>query len=444
MGTVLSFSPREQKPYYGDYTLNNHNYEALNNTRNREKIINNENANILSEKNSLDRNAYKKHSLFINALSWKRFASTNKKKIDNRNKNNLSLRQPLDNIHPFIDNNKNIQKALSCYNIRPSSVGQLDLVRNNNHAHTPTDKLPPKAVLTSAPSSNNHQELQQVAKYTTTTVLPLARQQVQPVHQIVKHQQVLPHLSQHQQQRSVHHKQLGGASPSRKTVIQASTSELLKCLGTHLQTTCTQLSDFQAADAVMWLRTVDRSLLLQGWQDIAFINPANVVFVYLLVRHLVTDEIESEHELQAIVLTCLYLSYSYMGNEISYPLKPFLVEDDKDRFWDRCLHIINTLSGDMLRINAEPAFFTEVFTELKACGVNPYSHHHHHHHHHHTLHPQTPTSPHSPSSTISSIPNTPSPQQEQNPILASDQQLQRPKSQQLTLPQMPAPLKTAA
>lgn len=257
MGTVLSFSPREQKPYYGDYTLNNHNYEALNNTRNREKIINNENANILSEKNALDRNAYKKHSLFINALSWKRFASTNKKKIDNRNKNNLSLRQPLDNIHPFIDNNKNIQKALSCYNIRPSSVSQLDLVRNNNHAHTPTNKLPPKAVLTSAPPSNHHPDLQQVVKYTTTTVLPITRQQLPVTQHIVQQQQ---------QQQRPGSKQIGGASPSRKTVIQASTSELLKCLGSHLQTTCTQLSDFQAADAVMWLRTVDRSLLLQGWQ----------------------------------------------------------------------------------------------------------------------------------------------------------------------------------
>lgn len=101
----------------------------------------------------------------------------------------------------------------------------------------------------------------------------------------------------------------------------------------------------------------------------AFINPANVVFVYMLVRELVEDDIEHEQDLQAIVLTCLYLSYSYMGNEISYPLKPFLVEDSKDQFWDRCLDIVNRLSGSMLRINAEPGFFTEIFTELKACGI---------------------------------------------------------------------------
>lgn len=34
-----------------------------------------------------------------------------------------------------------------------------------------------------------------------------------------------------------------------------------------------------------------------------------------------------------------------------------------------CLLIVNRLSGNMLRINAEPGFFTEIFTELKACGV---------------------------------------------------------------------------
>jgi len=81
----------------------------------------------------------------------------------------------------------------------------------------------------------------------------------------------------------------------------------------------------------------------------------------LVVRDLVRDDVSTEHELQATVLTCLYLSYSYMGNEISYPLNPFLVEEDKAVFWDRCLVIINRLSSDMLRINSDPSFFTEIF-----------------------------------------------------------------------------------
>ena len=47
---------------------------------------------------------------------------------------------------------------------------------------------------------------------------------------------------------------------------QASTSELLKCLGNFLYNRCYKLRDFQPGDCIMWLRTVDRSLLLQGWQ----------------------------------------------------------------------------------------------------------------------------------------------------------------------------------
>ncbi|XP_015109090.1 cyclin-dependent kinase 5 activator 1 isoform X1 [Diachasma alloeum] len=329
MGTVLSFSPKERRSssvypptghQHSDFTLNNFNYEQLNNAKNRENksvtavapapqntnnhslqnnninLNNNDNARIISEKNALEKNL-KKHSLFINALSWKRFSTTNnnKKKLDNKNKN-MTFRQPLDNI-PIVDKNKNIQ--------------------------TPQTKAPV--------SNNNH-----------TTHNP-------------KCDKIVDRSQQ-------------PAGP-RKTVIQASTSELLRCLGVYLHGKCTRLRDFQAGDAVMWLRTVDRSLLLQGWQDVPFINPANVVFVYMLVRELVDGEEASERELQATVLTCLYLSYSYMGNEISYPLKPFLVEDSKDKFWDRCLLIVNRLSSKMLRINSEPGFFTEIFTELKACGT---------------------------------------------------------------------------
>lgn len=152
-----------------------------------------------------------------------------------------------------------------------------------------------------------------------------------------------------------------------KKVLQCSTSELLKCLGNYLSRKCPHLKNFDASDAIMWLRTVDRSLLLQGWQDINFLNPANVVFVYLLIRDHINDEnlVTSEADLQAMVLTCLYLSYSYMGNEISYPLKPFLVEEDRERFWNRCLKIINSSSSKMLRLNQNSSYFTDVLQDLK-------------------------------------------------------------------------------
>lgn len=103
-------------------------------------------------------------------------------------------------------------------------------------------------------------------------------------------------------------------------------------------------------------------------QDQCFISPASLVFVYLLCREAVDEDTCSERELHATFLTVLYLAYSYLGNEISYPLKPFLVESSRDAFWERALELIERLSDDMLRINADPHFFTEVFQDLKNQG----------------------------------------------------------------------------
>ncbi|XP_011787745.1 PREDICTED: cyclin-dependent kinase 5 activator 2 [Colobus angolensis palliatus] len=157
--------------------------------------------------------------------------------------------------------------------------------------------------------------------------------------------------------------------PTRRVIVQASTGELLRCLGDFVCRRCYRLKELSPGELVGWFRGVDRSLLLQGWQDQAFITPANLVFVYLLCREsLRGDELASAAELQAAFLTCLYLAYSYMGNEISYPLKPFLVEPDKERFWQRCLRLIQRLSPQMLRLNADPHFFTQVFQDLKNEG----------------------------------------------------------------------------
>ena len=314
MGTALSFSPRARKPLYEEINLNNFNYEVLNNAKNQA---------MSKEKNM------KKHSIFISTLSWKKFNSSSKKKDKNFVKtSNQRIPGRIDNNLSDMENNnttkQTFQKSVSCYNLKTTSIAPTcgyGLESNDNSSSVKNNNNVLKRI-----------ENKEVRAVQTQTIPPTSTEVTSP----------------------------------KKTVIQASTSELLKCLGEFLRKRCYRLRHFEPCDAVMWLRTVDRSLLLQGWQDIAFINPANVVFVYMLVRELVHDEILTEHELQAITLTCLYLSYSYMGNEISYPLKPFLVEDDKDKFWDRCLLIINRMSSNMLRINKDPSYFTEVFTELKA------------------------------------------------------------------------------
>ncbi|XP_028292752.1 cyclin-dependent kinase 5 activator 1-like [Gouania willdenowi] len=151
----------------------------------------------------------------------------------------------------------------------------------------------------------------------------------------------------------------------RRIVIQASTGELLRCLGDFMCRRCFKLKELNSGEVILWFRNIDRTLLLQGWQDQGFITPANVVFVYLLCEDAIEDRVESTAELQGTFQTCLYLAYSYMGNEISYPLKPFMIESNKDVFWDTSLRIIDRMSAKMLQLNADPHFFTEVFQDLK-------------------------------------------------------------------------------
>nr|XP_019549596.1 cyclin-dependent kinase 5 activator 1 [Aedes albopictus] len=394
-GTLMLLQQNHPSNINGSANINsiNNNINSNNNSNSIQERNNNNNtsntdsARILSEKNALEKNL-KKHSLFINALSWKRLAASHgKKKLDNQKNKSANLgsatfRTPLtDTIHPMVDKNKNLQQSQSftqpishsnqqLQQIQPQQPAAIQLQQQQQHSHPSQQTVyftpgGPKALLAlDLVRANNTNPLSQPDKLAPKLPLQLPL----PLQPIISQQQAVAVAQQQQSQLSqqLHH---AGHGP-RKTVIQASTSELLKCLGMFLHDRCRKLRDFQAGDAVMWLRAVDRSLLLQGWQDVAFINPANVVFVYMLVRELVDGEETKEAELQAAVLTCLYLSYSYMGNEISYPLKPFLVEDSKDKFWDRCLLIVNRLSSNMLRINAEPGFFTEIFTELKACGMN--------------------------------------------------------------------------
>jgi len=307
MGTVLSLSPPSRRPLSETTNIHNYGYEMLCNNKqnsfnnNCGLNYNNNNNNNNNNNTSGKEKNFKRHSIFLSALSWKKF-TVNPKKKEKHNMMKMSNSAFLNTGPAKFDNNFNIenfnlnnnfQKSVSCYNLKS------------------VPEEPPVPVRTTS------------------------------------------------------FKRIEKPTSPRRTVIQASTSELLKCLGEFLKRKCKRLKRFESSDAIIWLRSVDRSLLLQGWQDIAFINPANVVFIFLLVRDLPCHEMTREIDLMAYVLTCLYLSYSYMGNEISYPLKPFLVEQDKDAFWDRCLVIVNSHSTNMLRLNRDPGFFTDVFSELK-------------------------------------------------------------------------------
>lgn len=145
-------------------------------------------------------------------------------------------------------------------------------------------------------------------------------------------------------------------------------SDALKCVGNFVRCHCKNLTRFRASEVVLWLRGVDRALLLQGWQDQAFLTPPNLVFLFMLLKESLSDKIPNPAQLRAEILTCLYMAYAYNGPEISYPLKPFLIDGDRRAFWDRCMFITNNLSEKMLQMNREPRYFGELLVELKNYG----------------------------------------------------------------------------
>ncbi|XP_024260668.1 cyclin-dependent kinase 5 activator 1-like [Oncorhynchus tshawytscha] len=154
-------------------------------------------------------------------------------------------------------------------------------------------------------------------------------------------------------------------TPRRLVMGHATTGELLRCLGEFLCRRCYRLQDMTSMDPVLWLRVVDRYLLDNCYQSQSCINPAAVVFLYMLCREAVSSEVATLHELHAVLLTCLYTTCSYMGNEIAYPLKPFLVDTCRQTFWIRCMTITKLMSVKMLQMNTDPNFFCQVFADLK-------------------------------------------------------------------------------
>jgi len=285
-------------------------------------------------------------------LSWLRLDVDRLSDVEN---NNRQCRVPT--VSDYTTGKNGVQKSISCYSLKPGYVGTA---RCNGLSAQPVQapvQPPPPPPPTHVPSHIPTSVSQHCVRSATQT---------QPVE---------------------------SRTTSRKTVVQASTTELLGCLGEYLRRRCWRDGhSFDPCDATSWLRSVDRSLLLQGWQDIAFVNPANVVFVYLLVSAELDAEpalleVGSGSHLHALVLTCLYLAYSYMGNEISYPLKPFLVStscagsptslctdahlaEERDNFWKRCLSVVERSSSNMLRLNSDPTYFAHVFAQLKLYSAS--------------------------------------------------------------------------
>lgn len=262
MGTVMSFNPRDIRSS-ASLTSNTNNYlhqckDAIlyPTTSKMDELNNKSHVVIIRDENNgnngqSERN-FRKSSMFINSLSWKRLSNqaTQKKKMEIHNatiSNRVSvLRTPLDNVHPILDNNKNIQKPH--YMLKGGDFFEPMLQTK------PTGRPPLTLSVTQYDSKN-------VSSHTGSR--NIEKNQIAQLQREQKYQQTTALNRNNNNVTTVSTKSI---NKPKKTVVQASTSELLRCFGVFLFRRCRRLKDFQAADAVMWLRMVDRSLLLQGWQ----------------------------------------------------------------------------------------------------------------------------------------------------------------------------------
>ena len=149
-------------------------------------------------------------------------------------------------------------------------------------------------------------------------------------------------------------------------------SDLLHSLGVFVQSKCGHLHNIPSPNEVaMWVRCADRALQLNGWTINSFLLESHIVFTYMLIASALRQgyELYTLSDVKELVLMCLYVSYTYNANEISYPLRPFLVKQDRATFWDKCTSVSLNASSNMLRLNRDRTYYSDVLSSLKRIGA---------------------------------------------------------------------------
>ncbi|XP_075707246.1 cyclin-dependent kinase 5 activator 1-like [Rhinoderma darwinii] len=242
-------------------------------------------------------------------------------------------------------------KAFSCCKLVPDAKSKVRVTRHEDTQKTKKGK--------------NHHEPSNSCKYSITPVISADLKETLTTTKppSVKMDSEYPVLKD---QVSTQEQQIFNVP--QRIILHTYTKKILKCLADFPCRRCFQLYHLSPIDVVEWITSIDRQLLLQGWQGQGFLTSGTVVFLYMLCRDVISSEIKSEKELQATLLTCLYVSYCYMGHQISYPLGPFLVDGRKETFWYQCLSIIAHVSSKMMRLNTDPKYYSQMFVSLRAEG----------------------------------------------------------------------------
>ena len=155
----------------------------------------------------------------------------------------------------------------------------------------------------------------------------------------------------------------------KETRTEYRLSDLCIALGHYIHRRSAYLSG--PTEVVQWIRVADRALQLNGWTLNSFICESHVVFTYsLMCRALEMFSCKNSLDVKQLFFMCLYISYTYNANEISYPLKPFLVYKDRVAFWDNCVSLSMSMTGEMLRLNQDHVHYCKILRELRTHAAN--------------------------------------------------------------------------
>ena len=159
------------------------------------------------------------------------------------------------------------------------------------------------------------------------------------------------------------------SSPVVRSERRWTLTDLLQCLGNYVNHQCRGLlSRPTAPEVAMWVRCTDKALQLNGWTINSFILESHIVFTYSLLQlafERLNFNVRTLTDAKELVLMCLYISYTYNANEISYPLRPFLVKQDRVAFWSKCTELSFASSRTMLTLNRDRSYYKERLTQLK-------------------------------------------------------------------------------
>ncbi|KAI6649154.1 Cyclin-dependent kinase 5 activator 1-like [Oopsacas minuta] len=147
---------------------------------------------------------------------------------------------------------------------------------------------------------------------------------------------------------------------------------LLKAFGRFVVKLCAGMClKPTAAEVAKWVISMDKSLQDCRWTNKNFVCESHIVFLFMLMEQYSRERtFLNIREVREGIHVCLFISYTYNANEISYPARPFLsLGQDRNKFFQECVGLGLGASSEMLEINQDQDLYRRHLTRLLTYTV---------------------------------------------------------------------------